>query len=236
MASNFRRNAVRPCKFFSVFLVRVRHETLCGRAEKTNNTPEKNRQERRFVLFSRVAASLHDKPLVKNAELSALAMDYSEAKWDLGTLLCQWGRGWGPVRIRHSSHAFGWQSSHSVDLAGWQAKMASIDIWIPWRNAHKPHCRTKDQTEDVSKTRLSSRRMDNSVLNQAHNGLCALGLDVSHMPPSILSVFSYSWPSEKKRVRRRVRPGLLPSPITTIKRGAVIPSTGSLFSLLFLFW
>ena len=37
----------------------------------------------------------------------------------------------GPVRIRHSSHDFGWQSSHSVDLAGWQAKMASIEIWIP---------------------------------------------------------------------------------------------------------
>ena len=45
----------------------------------------------------------------------------------------------GPVRIRHHSHDFGWQSSHSVDLAGWQAKMASIEIWIPWHNAHKPH-------------------------------------------------------------------------------------------------
>ena len=45
----------------------------------------------------------------------------------------------GDVRIRHSSNDFGWQSSHSVDLAGWQAKMASIEIWIPWRNAHKPH-------------------------------------------------------------------------------------------------
>ena len=29
--------------------------------------------------------------------------------------------------------------SHSVDLAGWQAKMAWIEIWIPWRNAQKPH-------------------------------------------------------------------------------------------------
>ena len=45
----------------------------------------------------------------------------------------------GPVRIRHCSHEFGWQSSHSVDLAGWQAKMASIEVWIPWRNAHRPH-------------------------------------------------------------------------------------------------
>ena len=53
-------------------------------------------------------------------------------------------------------------------------------------------------------------------LNQAHNG-CVL-LDVSHMPPAILSVFSHSWSSEKKRVRLRVRPGLLSSPITTIKK------------------
>ena len=37
----------------------------------------------------------------------------------------------GPVRIRHSSHDLGSQSSHSVDLAGWQAKLASIEIWIP---------------------------------------------------------------------------------------------------------
>ena len=44
-------------------------------------------------------------------------------------------------QLRHSSHDFGWQSSHSVDLAGWQAKMASIEIWIPWCNAHKPHFR-----------------------------------------------------------------------------------------------
>ena len=43
------------------------------------------------------------------------------------------------VRIRHSSHEFATQSSHSVDLAGWHAKMASIEIWIPWCNAHRPH-------------------------------------------------------------------------------------------------
>ena len=45
------------------------------------------------------------------------------------------------LRIPHSWHDFGWQSSHSVDLAGWQAKMASIETWIPWRNAHKSHFR-----------------------------------------------------------------------------------------------
>ena len=37
----------------------------------------------------------------------------------------------GPVRIRHSSHGFGLQSSHSMDLAGLQAKIASIEICIP---------------------------------------------------------------------------------------------------------
>ena len=32
------------------------------------------------------------------------------------------------MRIRHSSHDFATSSSHSVDLAGWQAKMASIEF------------------------------------------------------------------------------------------------------------
>ena len=41
-----------------------------------------------------------------------------------------------PVRIHH----FATQSIHSVDRAGWQAKMASIEFWIPWRNVHRPHC------------------------------------------------------------------------------------------------
>ena len=43
------------------------------------------------------------------------------------------------VRMRHSSHDFATNSCHSVDLAGWQAKIASIEFWIPWRNAHKPY-------------------------------------------------------------------------------------------------
>ena len=57
------------------------------------------------------------------------------------------GEEMGPVRIRHTSHDFGWQFRHSVDLAGWQAKMASIEIWIPWGNAHKPHCAITTQQE-----------------------------------------------------------------------------------------
>ena len=39
---------------------------------------------------------------------------------------------------RHSPHHSATQSSHSVDLAGWQAKMAAIEFWIPWRDAHRP--------------------------------------------------------------------------------------------------
>ena len=42
----------------------------------------------------------------------------------------------GPVRIRHSSHDFGWQSSHSVDLAGWQAK------WLPLKFGYHDVMRT----------------------------------------------------------------------------------------------
>ena len=30
------------------------------------------------------------------------------------------------------------QPSHCVDRAGWHAKMASIEFWIPWRHAHGP--------------------------------------------------------------------------------------------------
>ena len=48
-----------------------------------------------------------------------------------------------------------------------------------------------------------SRRMDNSSIKLTK--VCVL-LDVSHVPPVILSVFSYSWSSEKKRVRLQVRP------------------------------
>ena len=68
----------------------------------------------------------------------------------------------GPVRIRHSSHDFGWQSSHSGDLAGWQAKMASIEIWIPWRNAHKPHSNRVDLPLDP---KLQSFQLSHEALD-----------------------------------------------------------------------
>ena len=54
----------------------------------------------------------------------------------------------GPVPICHSSHDFGWQSSHSVDLAGWQAKMASIEIFFK---------RQEDRQNGEYETRKKSR-------------------------------------------------------------------------------
>ena len=42
----------------------------------------------------------------------------------------------GPVGIRHSIRE---NASHSVDTAGWQAKMVSIELWIQWCNAYGPH-------------------------------------------------------------------------------------------------
>ena len=44
-----------------------------------------------------------------------------------------------PVRIRHSIWEIVTQPSHSVDTAGWQAKMAFIELWIQRRNTHGPH-------------------------------------------------------------------------------------------------
>ena len=60
---------------------------------------------------------------------------------------------YGGCVVRHRSHHFATQSSHFVDRAGWQAKMASIEFWIPWRNAHGPH------------SSLVSRRIDHTRIS-----------------------------------------------------------------------
>ena len=114
--------------------------------------------QERFVFFSRVAASLHDKRPV-NAELGAgYGLLGGHVEWNFYTLLFQHGTG---------------LSSEAPDRR--RVKNA-----CPILQAH------------------------GQFLNQGHEG-CVL-LDVSHMPPPILSVFSYSWSSEKKRVRLRVIP------------------------------
>ena len=69
----------------------------------------------------------------------------------------------GPVRIRHDSHEFATQSSHSVDRTGWQAKMASIEIWIPWRNAHKPHSNWLGRREPAKKLTFIKKKKNSSV-------------------------------------------------------------------------
>ena len=62
---------------------------------------------------------------------------WSQCLLYLHTLHCTDGDQWSLCQYV-SSHDFATQSSHSVDLAGWQAKMASSEIWIQSRNAHKP--------------------------------------------------------------------------------------------------
>ena len=63
---------------------------------------------------------------------------------------------------------------------------------------------TPDRRRHSAKNACAIKQAHGQFLNEAHKG-CVL-LDVEHVPPAILIVFSYSWSSEKKRVRRRVRP------------------------------
>ena len=56
--------------------------------------------------------------------------------------------------IDFSSHEIATQSSHSVDRAGRQTKMASIEFWIPWRSVYKPHC-GPNSTTSLSKNVLN---------------------------------------------------------------------------------
>ena len=82
----------------------------------------------------------------------------------------------GPVRIRHRSHHFAIQSSHFVDRAGWQAKMASTEFWIPWRNAHGSHCPAMLLiTERLSVTHL----LKSKRLQYSRRKLKCRALDVS---------------------------------------------------------
>ena len=67
--------------------------------------------------------------LLETARLARFLLQHpDQTKWPMG-----------PVRIHHRSHHFATQSSHAVYRAGWQAKMAFIELWIPWRNAHNCH-------------------------------------------------------------------------------------------------
>ena len=51
---------------------------------------------------------------------------------------------WHDGACLHYSREIGTKSRHSVDRAGWQAKMATIEFWMQWRNANSPHCNTAD--------------------------------------------------------------------------------------------
>ena len=141
-------------------------------------------QERRFVLFSRLTASLHDKRPV-NLELGA-----------------RYGLLGGRVKPLHTPLP---------------ARQGIVE-----RN-------TGQKTSQCQK-RVCYLAGAWTIPQSSWQRSCVL-LDVEHVP---LNAFSYSWSSEKKRVRRRVRPCyLLQSRLLKEERSL---STGSLFSLLFLFW
>ena len=68
-----------------------------------------------------------------------------QTKENLGFLEMESASEIGAVRIRHSIWEFATQTVIVwilLDTAGWQAKMASIELWIQWCNAHGPHCET----------------------------------------------------------------------------------------------
>ena len=48
----------------------------------------------------------------------------------------------GPMRIRHSSHDFRWQSSHSVDLAGGGGGGGGKPTWLPLKSGYHDVMRT----------------------------------------------------------------------------------------------
>ena len=48
-------------------------------------------------------------------------------------------------------------ASDSVDTAGWQVKIASIELWIQWCNAHCPRCRSSTQLCSNSMLRKPQR-------------------------------------------------------------------------------
>ena len=60
---------------------------------------------------------------------------HSKLRYDMDILYMQTKKKMGAVRICHSIRGIATQSSHSVDTAGWQAKMASIELWIQCSNA-----------------------------------------------------------------------------------------------------
>ena len=119
-------------------------------------------------------------------------------------IINQGGHPMGPVRLRHiyiySSHDFGWQSSHSVHLTGWQAKMAAIEIWIPWRNAHKPHCTGFHSHHVMGKESVAGRGRMVIVADYEHFESLAWPGEVASLTSQTLTcaIFSLSaWPSSR---------------------------------------
>ena len=76
-------------------------------------------------------------------------------------------------RASYNSRHFSTQSSHSVDGAEWQAKMASINFCIPWRNAHGPHHKEQNALTESQQHLISRKKSSdlNFVPLQRKSGL-----------------------------------------------------------------
>ena len=100
----------------------------------------------------------------KVSQLSAYSHEYTESRKNsnMTSLFFIFIPQMGPVWIGHRSCEFTTQASHSVHRAGWQAKMASIEIWMRRRKTHMPHC---EKHLRIAKTKKISchKRFDHSA-------------------------------------------------------------------------
>ena len=74
---------------------------------------------------------------IQNSMAAILACHTAwSTEWlDWVATLCElWGNG-----AQANTSYFTHYCHQALDRAGWQAKMASIDIWIPWRNVLRPN-------------------------------------------------------------------------------------------------
>ena len=135
-----------PCKIFSVFLVRVRHETLCGRAEKTNKIPVINTASFYTMLCSMVSRGIQKREsewetFLEEMRVCPLRQGCCLSVWKTS---CKRRTGHSPWATRGPSETF-------------------APLLLQFSNAVEG-CRTKHRTEDLSKTcMLSGKRMDNSL-------------------------------------------------------------------------
>ena len=207
---------VRPCKFFSAFLVRVWHETPCGRAEKTNKAQEIN-----IASFTSCSAAWSVKAL-KRGSLSE-------------KLFCKKKKGlsfWERLPHLYEKRPINVELGAVNGPLGDQVKPLHTSFPV-FQHGRGLLNETWDM-QKICQKRVCYLASAWTIPQASSQRPCAIW-HPSH--PTILSAFSYSW--LKKKTVRLQRNALLSSSIKTVKRRPVIPSTPvGLFSLSspFFFW